>query len=216
MDADKFKEILESHGKWLNDDGDIRADLHGADLRSADLHGADLHGADLRSADLHSADLRDADLRGADLRSAYLRSADLRSADLCGADLRGADLLRADLCGADLDKQTVGLDISCPEEGAFIGYKKAADKIVVLEIAADSRRSSATTRKCRCSKAKVLRIEEINGSVSDVNSVPSNRDGNFIYEVGKTVEVKDFDDDRWNECSTGIHFFINKEAARRY
>ena len=156
MDADKLKEILESHGKWLNNDGGIRAYLCGADL--------------------------------------------------CGADLRGAYL----------DERTVGLDISCPEEGAFIGYKKAAGKIVVLEIAADSRRSSATTRKCRCSKAKVLRIEEINGSVSDVNSVPSNRDRNFIYEVGETVEVKDFDDNRWNECSTGIHFFINKEAARRY
>ena len=211
MDADKLKEILESHGKWLNNDGGIRADLRDADLCDADLRGADLRGADLYGAYLRSAYLCDADLRGANLRGADLRGADLRGADLRDADLRGADLR-----GADLDEQTVGLDISCPEEGAFIGYKKAAGKIVVLEIAADSRRSSATTRKCRCSKAKVLRIEEINGSVSDVNSVPSNRDGDFIYEVGKTVEVKDFDDNRWNECSTGIHFFINKETARRY
>ena len=28
--------------------------------------------------------------------------------------------------------------------------------------------------------------------------------------------VKDFDDDRWNECSTGIHFFITRDEAVMY
>ena len=46
--------------------------------------------------------------------------------------------------------------------------------------------------------------------------VTSNHDENFIYEVGKMVEVEDFDDDRWNECSTGIHFFITRDEALNY
>jgi uncharacterized protein YjbI with pentapeptide repeats len=84
-----------------------KADLGGANLRSANLGGADLGGADLRSADLGGADLRSANLRsanlgGANLRSANLRSANLRSANLGGADLGGADLRSADLGGADL------------------------------------------------------------------------------------------------------------------
>ena len=34
--------------------------------------------------------------------------------------------------------------------------------------------------------------------------------------VGKIVKVDDFDDNRFNECSTGIHFFIAREMAVKY
>ena len=44
----------------------------------------------------------------------------------------------------------------------------------------------------------------------------SNYDNSFVYKVGETVEVKDFDENRWNECSTGIHHFITREEAERY
>ncbi|MBP3700099.1 MAG: pentapeptide repeat-containing protein, partial [Oscillospiraceae bacterium] len=38
MDANKLKEILEKHKKWLlQEDGGERADLRYADLRNADL-----------------------------------------------------------------------------------------------------------------------------------------------------------------------------------
>ena len=33
---------------------------------------------------------------------------------------------------------------------------------------------------------------------------------------GEMAEVKNFDDDRWNECSTGIHFFITRDEAIIY
>ena len=38
----------------------------------------------------------------------------------------------------------------------------------------------------------------------------------FIYEVGKIVKVENFNTNRWDECSTGIHFFINRENASYY
>jgi uncharacterized protein YjbI with pentapeptide repeats len=180
------------------------ADLRFADLRSADLRGADLRGADLRSADLRSADLRSADLRSADLRSADLRSADLRS----------ADLRHADLSGAEIDKNTkIHVPYSCPEVGSFIGWKKASGHIVCLEILEDAIRCSATTRKCRCSKAKVLNITNLDGTESGLTEVASSYDKSFIYKIGEIVEVKDFDANRWNECSTGIHFFITRREA---
>ncbi len=38
ISAERLKEIIESHGKWLHDEkGGQRADLRGADLRDADL-----------------------------------------------------------------------------------------------------------------------------------------------------------------------------------
>ena len=41
-------------------------------------------------------------------------------------------------------------------------------------------------------------------------------DKDFIYKVGEIVEVKDFDENRWEECSTGIHFFLTRDEAVRY
>lgn len=32
----------------------------------------------------------------------------------------------------------------------------------------------------------------------------------------ETVSVADFDENRWNECAPGIHFFITREEAVRY
>ena len=215
MTQEQINKILASHKEWMKGTGVERADLRGANLWDADLRDAALRDADLCGADLCGADLCGADLRGADLRGA-----DLRDADLCGADLRGADLCVANLCGADLrgvrhDERTAFYAMQCPEKGAYIGYKKAGGKIVELEIQEDAKRSSATTRKCRASKAKVLSITSIDGE-EHFEEAKSNYDNSFVYEVGETVEVKDFDENRWNECSAGIHHFITRGEAERY
>jgi ribosomal protein S8 len=104
----------------------------------------------------------------------------------------------------------------CPSEGSFIAWKKVQGYIVKLEVCKDALRSSATTLKCRCSKAKVLAIENIDGSKSNEIKVYSNHDSTFMYEVGKIARVEDFDTDRWAECSAGIHFFIAREMAVKY
>ena len=196
------------------------ADLRGADLRDANLRGANLRDADLCDADLYGADLRDADLRCADLCGANLRGADLCDADLCGADLRDADLRGADLRGADLRgadlRDAKGCYLSCPTEGSFIGWKKASGHIVKLRIPEDARRSSATGHKCRCDKAYVMEIQNMDGTKATEDTVRSDHDKNFVYTVGATVEVPDFDDNRWSECAPGIHFFIDRRAAVEY
>jgi hypothetical protein len=203
------------------------ADLSGANLRGADLSSADLRGADLSGAILISADLRYANLRGADLSGAILSGADLRrailiSADLSCADLRGADLSGAILSGAELknvkaNENTVGFFPLCPD-GEFIAWKKLAEqKIAKLKIPAHAKRSSATTLKCRSSEAFVLKIlKKENDIWLDVQEGFSKHDNSFVYKVGGTVKVDDYDEDRWNECSRGIHFFISREMAEQY
>ena len=210
----ELKEILRKHKLWLEDQQDAeRADLSRADLSRADLSGADLSGADLSGANLSGADLSGADLSGADLSRA-----NLSGADLSRADLSRADLSRANLSGADLSraKNIPFVPYACPDFGSFIGYKKARGLIVELEILSDAKRVSATGRKCRCDKAKVLSIQNIDGTPSILTSVASDRDSKFIYKVGEIVTVDDFDENRWNECSTGIHFFINRQEAVNY
>ena len=134
-------------------------------------------------------------------------------ANLYGANLYGADLRGADLRGAN---HVPFIPMTCPDTGSFIGFKKAQGFIVKLEITVDAKRCSATGRKCRCNKALVLEIQNIDGSVSDLKSVSSSYDRNFVYEVGKVVEEPNFNEDRWNECSAGIHFFINRQEAVEY
>ena len=200
--------------------------LRGANLRDADLAGANLRGADLRGADLRDANLEGADLAGANLAGANLRDADLRGADLAGANLRGANLrvayLRdanlecADLAGADYSEYTSFLSSQCPIEGSFIGWKKCGRYIVKLKICEDADRSSSTSLKCRCSKAEVLEIQNLDGSRAGITEICSDYNKGFIYKVGETVEVKDFDKCRWNECSNGIHFFIDRNVAVAY
>ena len=151
----------------------------------------------------------------ADLTYADLRDVDLKGANLTGADLTYANLKDADLRDANLKDCIISYPLNCPEVGSFVGWKKAKGLIVKLEICEDALRSSSTTRKCRCSKAKVLAIETPDGE-SGPNKVASSRDDNFIYCVGEIVEVKDFDTNRWEECSTGIHFFITRDEAVRY
>ena len=178
--------------------------------------GRTLGGADFEGANLRGANLKRADLRWADLKSVNLRGADLRWVNLEGVDLRGADLRWADFEGANLKGTDLYYPIACPEEGSFIAWKKAENCIVKLEVLEDAKRLSAANRKCRCDKARVVAIENIDGSESRIAEVNSNYDKEFIYRVGEIVTVDDFDDDRWNECAPGIHFFITREEAVRY
>ena len=219
MDEQELKNILDKHFKWLRgENGGKRANLSRADLSGANLSRADLSGADLFEADLSGADLFEANLFRANLSGA-----DLFEADLSGANLFEANLSRADLSGANYIEKAKNLfyPIACPEIGAFVGWKKARVKtsghecIVKLEITEDAVRSSGTGRKCRCSKATVLEIQDLEGIVLEQVAV-SDRDENFHYIPGTVVSVSDFDENRWNECSTGIHFYITREEAVRH
>lgn len=212
MDSKELDKILELHRKWLNDEeGGQCADLWGANLARANLRGANLREADLRGANLTGANLREANLARADLAGANLWGANLTRANLAGADLRGANLENV-----RINENTAFFSMQCPEEGQFIGFKKCKnDRIVKLLILDDSKRSSATSRKCRASKVKVLEISNIERTKQFEEAI-STYDDNFIYEKGEILEIKDFNEDRWNECSTGIHFFITRQEAVNY
>ena len=214
------------------------ANLANAYLRGANLANANLIGANLANADLIGANLRDADLAGANLSDADLYRANLDDADLAGANLSDADLYRANLTRANLSDanlyntnlENVILDmaylvgaknipyipLSCPSEGAFIGWKKVEGKYLVkLQIPEDARRCSATSRKCRCDKALVLDITSLDGE-EHYNEVVNYNYTTTVYKVGEMVYPNSFDDYRWCECSTGIHFFVNKDDAINY
>ena len=211
MTQAEIKQILAAHAEWLADNSKgTGANLSDANLRGrtsyADLSVADLSYADLRGANLSDADLSYADLRGANLSGANLSYADLRGANLIGADLRGANLR-----GANLSEAVYSVFSLVPEQGEFTAFKKLkGGAIAELLIPADAKRTSSLVgRKCRASKAIVIAIDNGKEGVSS-------HDRTFVYKVGETVSVDNFDDDIRVECTTGIHFFITRREAEEY
>ena len=192
MTQEQLNKIIENHQHYLNED------IDGWESMRADLSYKNLSGLNLRNANLHEAKLSSANLRDADFRE--------------------ANLSNADLSGAYISEDTkIDYPIACPETGSFIGYKKASyGYIVKLQICKNARRSSATTKKCRCSKALVLAIENIDESDSGLQEIESIYDPSFVYRVGEIAEVSDFDENRWNECAPGVHFFMDRQDAVEY
>ncbi|GJD14971.1 hypothetical phage protein [Bifidobacterium adolescentis] len=243
LEGENIEAILKEHGLNCLRDADLScADLHDANLRGANLSCADLSCANLRGANLYGANLRGANLRGADLYGADLYGANLRGANLRGAnlygdnlyganlscanlscaDLYGANLYGANLSCANLSELTIAQTSIIPDDGDIIGWKKTyADNktpiIVKLLIPADAQRSNGTGRKCRASKARVLDLQDMQGnSLPPDTTAYSGHDTDFTYKKGETVSVADFDTNRWNECASGIHFFITRIEAAEY
>ena len=124
----------------------------------------------------------------------------------------GVDLGDADLGGA---KNMPFIPTYLPD-CEFIAWKKLPGLIVKLKILENSKRSRATGDKCRCDKALVLEFQNLDGSKSDLKTYTNNSYAECTYTVGKMVKADKWDGNRWNECSNGIHFFIDRQSAVNY
>lgn len=185
---------------------------------------ANLNGADIVNGNFYYADLRDASLINtylvgshfirADFQCANLSWADLRNCVFYDTDLRDCNFMYANFRGS---KNIPYIPLQCPSDGAFVGWKKINNVLIKLEIPADAKRSSATTNKCRCDKAKVLGFYNTLGTDElDMTELVNDKYEECKYVKGEMVYPDSFDEDRWNECSHGIHFFVNKQDAIDY
>ena len=124
--------------------------------------------------------------------------ADLRGADLRGANLRGAKNI------PNLPETVIVPD------GDLIVYKNTVQGVIKLLIPKEAKRTNGTSRKCRAEFAIVLEMPP------GITAAASLHQEDFVYELGKRMIPNSFDEDRWNECSPGIHFFLTKEEAENY
>lgn len=235
-----LEEILQKHQRWLAkspgwSESD-RAVLCRMDLSYQDLSGVNLYGADLAGTNFFQSNLSRAILTGADMTSSILSGTILTDAKLRNTNLLNTNMYRAEVSGADFYHSNLfeanvaavniayavnfpNIPFACPGTGSFVGWKKAItdDKtpvIVELEILPAAKRSSATGRKCRCSAAKVLSIKSVDYA-TDYTTAKGTHDDTFTYTLGQTV-TSAFDEDRWNECSDGIHFYMTRDEAINY
>lgn len=118
----------------------------------------------------------------------------------------------------------------CPKKGEYIAWKKCVkydptrssckNVYAKLLIPADAKRSSACSNKCRASKAKVLGFYDINEKPLNIRTAVSMYQYDstpFVYKVGEVaVPRKPFDENRFEDCASGIHHFMTFEEAAKY
>lgn len=177
---------------------------------------ANISNSNLDSVYFKNCSLHNTILKNSNLHAANLRFCNLSFANIEDANMNYANLEHANLEGIIYNDNTKYFKLRCPEKGAFIAWKKCVDfRMVQLLIPEDAKRTSATLNACRCSKAKVLSIKSIDYKES-YDWARSFVDENFIYKVGKMMEITNFNEDRWMDSTTGIHFFMTREEAIAY
>lgn len=165
---------------------------------------------------LDDCNLQNANLKNANLERASLRRANLTKVDISGARLYAAVLENAILDNIIFDDKTENFRIHCPEQGAFVAYKKGLDNLIIkLLIPSDAKRVSSTMNCCRCDKAKVLEIKNFEGTKFFDEAWSTVAEG-FCYKLGEWVYAENFNEDRWYDSTGGIHFWMTEEEAKAY
>ena len=210
-------------------------DFSGMNLSYARFYGAVLINVNFSNANLTGASFEGAILNGANFSDANLTGAYFVRARFADVNLKNADMQNANVDLVDFEDATINEDaklfmpLRCPSSGSFVGWKKAQYDppesteywnhcIVKILVPEDAWRSSAFGNKCRCDKAAILGAYDCaTGCPLDESIViRSVYSFNFAYHVGDIITIPDFDDNRWNECSSGFHFFIDEESAKNY
>ena len=159
-------------------------------------------------------------------------------AGLTGADLTEARFYNCNFYKARLEKAkgfnpevslNSGVD-NLPQGVDLIGYKKVFDVgrgeihakscILKVKIPEWAKRSKSTGSKCRASAAISLALFDLTGAeITNLDGCKIEsyyRSGMPEYLIGEVYYPDDWDDNRWNECSNGVHFFMNFEEAKNY
>jgi hypothetical protein len=205
--------LIINHANWLS------AEKTGSRLYlyKQDISGLTLAGRDLRETSFYDCNMRDVDFSGAILTNCVLQG------DLSGANFTDTSLVATNISKSNIEKAKLPYYQIIPEVGQFHAWKKVRginkniNNTYILELLVSGERTSSLVgRKCRCSKAKVLRAFTSTGEPTKMKKFCSDFNFEFVYEVGKWVSEPNYNGDICVECTSGIHFFISKREAIEY
>lgn len=223
---DQINEILDRHNRWLsNEPQGFPASFSFSDFTYSDFSFENLSFCDFNHSYFKGVVFSGSDLTKADFSDATIVDCDFRDTILSGTNFFNAKIYNTSFIFAKIDEFSSlnNYPMTCPSHGDFIGWKKLNNKIIKLLIPAEAKRVSGASRKCRAEFAKVLDIQNEDGTSADVSSITNEEITLFYpkvkpitYTIGEMVYPDSFDENRWNECSSGIHFFISRNEATAY
>ena len=198
-----------------------------ASFIEATLKHVSIKQSSLIKACFNRAYVSDSILQGSDLSQAKFVDAKIYHCVFTGSRVSDINMIGAQMeCPDGLDAcegfNAECISFACPAEGSFVAWKACRDNTICkILIPEDAKRSSAFGRKCRASKFKVLEIYHVDLDtnvigVTDREFATSMFNPDWIYERGKTYEEPNFVNDRFKECTVGLHFFMNKQDAIDY
>lgn len=212
-------------------DTTIQTIIKNVNYSNTELIGTDFSNATFINCKFDNSDLSNVKFNKSVFKNCSFINAKLINTDFSDADLRGCTLKNANVTSANFyyalleqtnlenviyDNSTKFFGNSCKKEGYIIGYKKCFNyRIVKLLIPKDAKRSSATNEACRCEKARVLSITNLDETKSYQDAFSLN-DANLIYRVNEMVYPDSYNDDPWIESTHGIHFFSTRQQAIDY
>ena len=178
-------------------------------------------------ADLSRAHFNQSTITDTEIKDANLLLTDMMDSKLKNVSFKNSNLNAAQFRGASFDNVTGLPPIACPEKGGFIAYKAVSvsgkligaypklDAIAELYIPETAKRCSDTTRRCRCSRAKVIAFYNPKGNkIKATKAVSGCPIDAKCYTKGKYVKADAFDDDRWNHWAEGIQFVMTFDEAK--
>ena len=217
-------------------------DFYRKDVSGANFHGANLFAANFREATARTCNFRETNLNnsnfdkavasesdfyGASLRMSSFFRTKLDKTNFAWADLSNADLLEAYfhksiLCGAAFGqtRNMPYIPMWLPVE-SFIGWVKVIGEtesyIVKIKILNDSERFRGVGDICRCNKALVLEIQDLEGHKLDIEEIEYiDKTSTLVFKVWEVTECEDWYPGRWNDCKSGITFFVDRQSAVLY
>jgi len=211
-------------GAMLRNSCFLECEFRGCSFLKADLSESVFSKSRFLGCRLDGAVLAKGDFTGCDFSGCSFIGANLADTDLCGAILTGVDFADALLYGTKVEnaqlEKAVNVPIwdsvplhECPASGEFIAWKKVAGELLLeLLVPADAQRENRDEKRCRCSKAKVLRIEKLAGARAGETVAKSLHDSTFTYRLGETAEVRNYS----RENSAGVYFFMQRADAVDY
>lgn len=205
-----------------------------AGLVSSVISGCSAVGADFSHAVMPCSSVLSTKFRSSVFHKANACSAVMQWNDFSRSDMSGACMSYSllDTCTFDMSDMSgfkawhstvddcefdavrgLRLPVVCPEGYVTDAWKRCGDYIVHLRIPEDARVISVFGPQCRCDKAEVVDIELPQGGSAGVKAVSSGYRDDFVYRVGEAVSVDDFDENRWSDCTSGIHFYMSRMTA---
>jgi hypothetical protein len=89
--------------------------------------------------------------------------------------------------------------------------------IVKIKILNDSQRFRAVGDICRCDKALVLEIQDLEGNKLDIEEIEyHDKTSTLVFKVWEVTECEDWYPGRWADCKAGISFFVDRQSAVLY
>lgn len=181
------------------------------------LNGAFFNSSQLEYTNFNNSRLSYVKFDHSNLMRATFDGANLTYADFTDANLKETSFNRATLFGADfhtaknIPNQVVEITNIVPPVGTeFVGYKYCLNDVIAkLLIPSGSKRSNATTNKCRAEYVKVL---EVIGADVGIHSICNKTE----YRVGDIIKCDHWEENRWIENGDHINFFLTLEEVKEY